>query len=275
MSKTKSWNKITLEDILRLDSFDQQIYIHDSKSNKSEPMLPTNRAFFTQVYTDTSHNEIGMLDGSHQVHRVISIEDWLYEIDQTENSLVILIEGYAGCGKSTFVQYVLSKQLGTYNYDYSYYNYDIGAYYDNKKSHRIVAAIRECFVKQLRNHITDGKIQIINKFEELLSQEEIKYLDFTYEIYNIFLDPDTDTFHKSIKNLLEKNDVNNFRITMNKMLNKFSCEQIMALDCLVRIAAYIESNDHSDSLLYICYDNMDSIENYNELNSNFPHQIRV
>lgn len=271
MSKTKLWKNITLEDVLRVDSFDQQLYIHDPVAGISKPMIQDNREFFTQIYSDVSNNEIEFNDGSQNNKRKTSINEWLSnEISKTENSLVIFFEGYAGCGKSTFVQYLLTQQLKTYNYDYNYYNYDIGAYYDNKKSHRIITSIRECFIQQLIKCIINNKIPIIKKFQNLLSDYSIRYLDTSMDIYNEFVN--TSAFNDAISNLQKNHDKNSFRLTMHTQLKYFSCEQILALDYILRLSKYIVSENHDNPLLFVCYDNMDSIENFDELN-NFDNTL--
>ncbi len=150
MSRNKSWDRVSLEDILRVDPFGQQIYIVDSRMGSRYELIRDNREFFTQIYAETSDNDIEIVDGSQVNCHKMSIKNWiLKEIGQTENSLAIFIQGYAGCGKSTFVQYLLSKQLKSYNYDYQYYNYDIGANSDSKKPDRIISAIREGFIQQI------------------------------------------------------------------------------------------------------------------------------
>lgn len=264
MSNTKSWEKISLEDILRVDSYGQQIYIYDSVTETRYKLIRDNREFFTQIYADTSNNIIDIVDGSQINHHKILLEDWISEdIGKTENSLVIFIEGYAGCGKSTFVQYLLSKQLKNYNYEYEYYNYDIGANSDKGKSDRIVAAIREGFIWQLIKCLSQNKKYVIDKFKELISQKEIKYLDSEFGIYNEFIN--VDTFDQAISYYKRNKDEDKFRSSLHKQLKGFSCTQILALDYVFRLSYYITSDKHDNSLLYVCYDNMDSIENSREL----------
>lgn len=266
MSKTKLWTNLTLEDLLRVDSFGQQIEIHDPIANVNKPLIQDNREFFTQIYSDVSDNEIEIDDGNKANRRKIRIDDWLKnEITTTDNSLVVFIEGYAGCGKSTLVQYLLSKQLKTYNYDYNYYNYDIGAYYDNSNAHRIAAAIREGFIQQLMNCIKTNNSSVIEKFKELAAQYNIRYLDTSMKIFYEFVN--TLTFKEAIFCLqTDCSEENSFRAAMYELLKDFSCEEILTLDYVFRLSAYIVAKNHDDALLYICYDNMDSIENFDDLN---------
>lgn len=263
MSKTKTWDRITLEDLLRVDSFDQQVYIYDPIGKKNLPLVQDNREFFTQIYANVTNNQLQIIDGSRRTVRNIDLDKWINEIANTENSVVVFIEGYAGCGKSTFVQYLLSKQLGTYNYDYSYYNYDIGSYYHNKNSNRLLGAIRECFIQQLIKCVLENNTNVIMRFRELLSQYEIRYLDTSQDIYNEFIN--TITFSDALDLLIKHRNEDKFRSALYILLKPFSCEQVLALDYVFRLARYIESN-HNNSLLYICYDNMDSIENSDQLN---------
>ena len=263
MSRNKSWDRISLEDILRVDSFGQQIYILDSSTGSRYELIRDNREFFTQIYAATVNDVIEVVDGSQvNMHR-ISIEDWIIkEIGKTENSLAIFIEGYAGCGKSTFVQYLLSRQLKSYNYEYQYFNYDIGANSD-RSSERIVSAIREGFIRQLIKCIAENKMYVIDKFKELISQREIEYLDPYYKIYNEFIN--VNTFEEAISYYRNDKNENKLRSSLHKQLKEFSCAQILALDYVLRLSSYIKSDKKNNPLLYVCYDNLDAIENSEEL----------
>lgn len=264
MSRNKSWDKISLEDILRVDSFGQQIHIIDSSTGARYELVRDNREFFTQIYAKTTNNVIEVVDGSQVNMHKISIEDWiLKDIGQTENSLAIFIEGYAGCGKSTFVQYLLSRQLQSYNYDYEYYNYDIGANSDGNNV-RIISTIREGFIRQLIKCIIENKMHVIEEFKKLISQKEIQYLDPNYRIYNEFIN--VNTFEQAIHYYKTDKNENEFRKSMHTQLKGFSCAQILTLDYILRLSNYIKSDRHNDSVLYVCYDNLDSIENSEELN---------
>lgn len=264
MSRNKSWDRISLEDILRVDSFGQQIYIIDSSTGARYELVRDNREFFTQIYAKTTNNVIEVVDGSQvNMHR-ISIEDWiLKDIGQTDNSLAIFIEGYAGCGKSTFVQYLLSRQLQSYNYEYEYYNYDIGANSDGNNE-RIISTIREGFIRQLIKCIVGNKMYVIEEFKKLISQKEIQHLDPNYRIYNEFIN--VNTFEQAIHYYKTDKNENKFRSSMHTQLKGFSCAQILALDYVLRLSSYIKSDRKNDSVLYVCYDNLDSIENSEELN---------
>lgn len=264
MSRSKSWDRITLEDILRVDPFGQQIYILDPRTGSQYQLIRDKREFFTQIYSDTSNNDIEIVDGSQFNCYKISIEDWISNvIGKTENSLVIFIEGYAGCGKSTFVQYLLSKQLGSYNYEYQYYNYDIGANSEHNKNDRIITVIREGFIRQIIQCVKQNRIEIIEKFKQLISQKEIEYLDPSYGIYNEFTN--VDTFEQAISYYILDKKEDKFRSSLHLQLKEFSYTQIITLDYIFRLSTYINSDKHDNPILYVCYDNLDSIEDCEKL----------
>lgn len=263
MSKTKTWDTITLGDILRVDSFDQQVYIRSKNLRYNIPIVRDKREFFTQIYAETSIDKIKIKDGSQLLCREVKIDRWLDdEVNQSENSLVIFLEGYAGCGKSTFVQYMLQRQLNSYEYETSYYNYDIGAVF-GRTQQRIVGAIRECFVEELMECIVYEDLSIIDTFQVLLAQKAISYLDATFKVYNEF--GNTAIFKDGVKYLKESKDKNQFRLMAYTQLKSFTCEQILTLDFVFRLSKYINSGQSENSAIYVCYDNLDSIENFMEL----------
>lgn len=259
MSIVITWERAKMSHLLKADPFGEEVFVQNF--GKPEPIM-NKRIFFNKIYAHNPKMEIVIRNGSQKQEKKMSITEWLRNISRTDNSLVIFIEGYAGCGKSTFVQYILKTQLDTVDYDYSYYNYDIGAYYDNRKSHRIVYAIRECFLAQIEKIVLGHEDEIIEQFKFLLSQRAIEHLDSSKEIFYDF--SNTVVFEDAINQLKQDGNDGLFRATLHKQINNFSCEQILSLDFILRIAQYLVRKDRS--LIYLCYDNMDSIENFYDLN---------
>ena len=95
------------------------------------------------------------------------------------------------------------------------------------------------------------------------------YLDSTKKIYYEFanLQSYKDTifaFSEDKDNEMARND---FRTSIRILVEKFSLEQIMYLDFLYRLAKYFVKGDKNGlTNLYICFDNMDSIDDLDELN---------
>lgn len=260
MSIVNNWEEITIKELLKADPFGEEMLIQYPNKRKPQPIM-SKKIFFDKIYADVEDNQIKVTDGAQKKERQINLDKWMENLNQTSNSRVVFIEGYAGCGKSVFVQYLLKEQLKTLDYKYNYYNYDIGSYYDNRGASRIKDAIRECFLQQLSDCIVKGNIQIIKKFEELLGQKEIKYIDNGSNIFYQF--SGTNAFRDAVRHLRKDRDEENFRIVLHEQIRDFRCEQILALDYVYRIARYIILKD--SRILYVCYDNMDSIENFEEL----------
>lgn len=204
-------------------------------------------------------------------YKKIKLSDWQGILGNTDNSLAVFIEGYAGCGKSVFVQYLLKSQLNTFDYDNEYYNYDLGAHFQHSGSNRIKDAIFESFLDQLATCVIQGKLEIVEKFKEILLSKYIRDLDTSREIFYNF--STSEIFDKAVNLLFENRLIDNrenkdriigtFRITLKKQLSSFSIEQVLAVDYIFRIARYLINPEQR--ILYVCYDNMDAIENIDDL----------
>lgn len=265
MAVTTTWESSSISDFLKADPFAQEVLIKYRDQKRSYPIMDK-EAFFSEIYTDIADGSVKVMNGNARGYKKQSYETWLADVRNTQNSLVVFIEGYAGCGKTIFVQNFLKNQLNTLDYDFHYYNYDIGAYYDNQNTYRIKAAIVECFLRQIQKCVLEGRSDIIAKLKELASQPEIAFIDSGSELYYQFTN--TTAFDDAIRELadINNNEKNNktFRSAMHEQLSQLNLEQVLALDYLFRIAKYIVMKQEND-IIYICYDNMDAIENFDEL----------
>lgn len=141
MALRETWETIRLSSLLKADSFEQELKVLDQNSGKWVPYLDR-RTFFSEIYVEVTGKCIEITDGAKNNCRSVMLKSWMdEELQRANNSLVVFIEGYAGCGKSIFVQNLLKTQLKSLVYDNDYFDYDIGAYYDNQKAHRIESAI--------------------------------------------------------------------------------------------------------------------------------------
>lgn len=262
MANRVTWDSISLRNILKADPFGEKLEIRSKDGMKWEPFIDRS-TFFDEIYVEVARKSIEITDGARNNKRTVDEQKWMEELSTSGNSLIIFIDGYAGCGKSIFVQNLLKTQLKNLNYDSDYYNYDIGAYYDNKNAHRIIYAIRECLLKQMSSSIINGDLKIIRKFEQLLAQEEIQFIDSGRDIFYSF--SNTDAYKDAVHELVENGNTSDFNASMKKQIEDLSCEQLLALDCVFRLAKYIVTGDLKNSTLYVCYDNLDAIENFDEL----------
>lgn len=262
-----TWGRARVNDLLKVDPFSEQMRIIEAPGSKPVTIMDKD-TFFGEVYSSTVNRNLQIMDGSRRETITVDFDQWRQrDLKKTSNSVVILLEGYAGCGKSVFVQNLLRLQLGTTEYDYNYYDYDLGAYLHNANSHRIEEAIRECLLDQMIKDIINNKMTIINQFKKLLNQDEITLLDTGRMIcYQL-------TRSKAFEDAICSFDIYddfeeakaNFRALLNAQMERFSLVQIIAIDFLFRLAKYITEKNAEESVLYVCYDNLDAIENFEEL----------
>lgn len=270
MAATITWGSKDIANFLKADSFSEKVRARIPNYKKPVELI-SRGVFFTRIYADVIDDSIQTLTEERLPYKKINLSEWLGVLEDTDNSLAVFIEGYAGCGKSVFVQYLLKSHLNSFDYDNEYYNYDLGAYFQGSDSNRIRDAIFESFLDQLATYVIQGKLDVVEKFKEILFSKHIRDLDTGREIFYKF--SATETFDKAVKLLFENRLIDNrenkdrvigtFRKTLKKQLFSFSIEQVLAVDYLFRIARYLI--DPAQRILYVCYDNMDAIENFDDL----------
>ena len=260
MSK-KRWEQLRLQDVLKMDAFQETIRIREPGEIEYRSII-TRQQFFEKIYVHATNNEILCRIGTARNYELKSYSEWSRGLSEASTTQLILIEGYAGCGKSVFVQRLLKDQLNTLDYDCSYYNYDIGAGYE--KNNRISDVIRENFIDQLANCVIRNETETIDFFESLIKLEEISALDSSRQFfYCVF---GKNVYKDSISELRKNSEYKpSFRTALYEQMKNFNLEQILAIDWLLRIAKYRSGGFHFKPAIYICYDNLDSIENIKEL----------
>ena len=94
MSKKKNWKNVTSSFLLKVDPF------YNKKINDSEEFVPSENVFFRKLYVlPSSFNNAAAID--EEIHNQIK--------GRTKN-LVVCIKGYAGCGKSVYIQKINNKR---------------------------------------------------------------------------------------------------------------------------------------------------------------------
>ncbi len=261
---------LNLRDLLTVDTHGEEISIEDPITENTFKLIPNRYTFFNSIYSNVEKDGLHIIKGD--VRESISLTKLLQDFNKRRSSCVVLIEGFAGCGKSTLVQYILWKQLQTCNYDYYFYNYDLEAQNDLiihdqhnnviKKS-SIFEAIRKSFCEQFII-IAAKKPNVILEFCKLCVKcKEFKsFNDIYYSFSN------TDTFREIQEDISEgvteknKDIVESKLFKQSKEITSSTC--LLALDYILRIAMYKEKVIKK---LYICYDNLDAIEDAEDLNS--------
>lgn len=267
---------ITLEDLLTVDTHGERIHIQDRSAASPYELVSDRQTFFKAdgLFADVENNGVSIVKIHEKIH--VNLDTFLEELDHNRGSSVVLLEGFAGCGKSTLVQYILSKQLKTYNYDYSFYNYDLEAQNDlltRDKSGNIIRkssiyeAIKKSFFEQFIKAISK-KRSVVSDFATLLKmcKDFQPFNSLYYDFYN------TDTFDEICSYI--DNGIDNQQEIVIRNLSKQSGEIsssacLLALDYILRLAMY---KNRQVEKLYICYDNLDAIENAEDL-KNFDDNL--
>ena len=280
IERISSLDQLTMESVLKADSFDQSIIVLDEETFEAKPLIDRN-TFFDEIYVSTNQNKVMVRNGNQMDYSSQSLDKWLKDIHNNNNSVVVFISGYAGCGKTVFSQYILKTQLKRVNYDYSYYNYDIGSYYETKER-RIRNVILSHFLEEYSKLLRAGEEQTIKEFEDLLYDiKSINILNSGSKISRRFLlkgpyaelkkeyeeaisKYNSQVSSKDAEKLLLKTDAK-FKCVITGQLDDFELQEILCLDYLLRIAVYLANPVDESRVIYICYDNMDSIENFDEL----------
>ena len=263
---SKKAQDLTLYDLLTADVYDEKIKIKDNSHSESYSLIENRRVFFGEngLFVPPENNKLIEKNGDNK--QIIDLDSLLNEIQSSEYSSVVLIEGFAGCGKSTLAQYILSKQLRTFYYDYELYNYNLEAkcdigYLNEKgilvKKSSILFAITNYFVEELNKQTQNNK-QVFFDFCDLLSY--CKDFPSLMPLYSYFLNTDT---LKSVCEDVNNNNYENFSKRILAQINTInSTICVLALDYILRLSMY---KNRIIEQLYICYDNLDAIEDADDL----------
>lgn len=275
-------DEVKVKHLLKADSFGQIVTVYNRENNKAVKLVEDIDDFFGHVYEEASG---GLYVNG--LYRKKTIDKWLKENDNlndTLNCFLFFVEGYAGCGKSTLVQYILYKVLENRNYEYSYYNYDIGSYPENQTENQNADFIKYSILHKLKDQIcdtitiTNGKVTF-EKFLALMDNEEsLKKLDSTLIIKMNF--GTTKSFLAAVNAVLNCDDKDkNQRILLLKacieeQLKNFGTYQLLCIDYLWRLSRYLTDTTSYKKNMYVCFDNLDSIMNY-DLLCDFKEQLIV
>lgn len=269
-------DEIKVKHLLKADPFGQVINVHNKENNKTKSLVDDSDDFFSHIYVGAS----GALDinGNHYSDK--TIDKWLEENDNFSgalNCLLFFVEGYAGCGKSTLVQHILYEVLGNLNYEYSYYNYDIGSYPDEsiddqKSSNDLIKySILHGLKKQILTVLsTKGSRTIFNRFLLLMEDEDsLRKLDSSGNVRIKF--GATKGFASSVATLFNCHDLQKHSAmkeleeVIAGQFEELTIYPLLCVDYLWRLAQYLAEPETYRKYMYVCYDNLDSIMNIDVL----------
>ncbi len=267
-SRTLSLIELTLHDLLTVDAYDKALTIVNSNREAGEELIGR-RQFFARdgLYVEPEEDGLVLIDdskpkkGKKDNKRVIKLEDFKQKLEESYNSIVVLIEGYAGCGKSTLVQKLLLDELGFIS-DYYLYNYNIEAQNDELthdingtkvQESSIFNAIRTCFVHTFCKNYYKRNESVLNDFLKMTKHcESFRQLQ---PLYYSFIN--TDTFEDALSNLRAKRNDTAWKLLYQQLgdVKNYNC--ILALDYILRLSLW---KNGLIKKLFLCYDNLDAIE---------------
>lgn len=228
--------------------------------------IVTREDFFERIYAHPINKMVHIKSGLDEDYHDKKYDAWIKQITDLTRSIVVFVEGYAGCGKSVFVQKVLSEFFPDLEYEANYYDYDCGTLVKEGIGNNIYNGTNRIRISILSHFITQyvklnkTNPKVIVTMEEFLSQEAVRrYLDpalfFSFLATNAYKDA------KAI--LMQGNEIT-FSNLIFDQLNPLSTQIIIYLDCILRLAKYIVDTNEPD-IQMICYDNLDAIEDILEL----------
>ena len=260
----KNWKKVSSASLLRLDPF------CSTNSVEVQGFVPTRSAFFDKMYVKPSENNNADADDK-RIKQAIS--------DRTQN-LLLFIKGYAGCGKSVYIQhllyeYVTKNSVKTYNLaldeskddsdkqKQSVHCLDVGA--GTSKDD-----IRWRYTEDLASMITHDIVadkDIYWQFCSLINEnnDAVSFIDVQKCLKNQLVPC------KSILDSLYSNS----EVIMNAIsveLRKFEFALLLAIDCLWRIAHHLVDKQKNkktpaNAYYFICFDNLDAVDNIVQCNT--------
>lgn len=268
-------DELQVKHILKADPFGQAIVVYNKdKNNKEIDLVEDVEDFFSHIYVDAS----GKLN-INGINSNQTIDDWLSGEKIFRDSLncwLFFIEGYAGCGKSTLVQHILYTVLDNPNYEYSYYNYDVGTFPEDdlQNQDNSIDFIKYSILHGLKDQIVvildkrEGR-DILDKFLFLISDDEaVQKLDRTLRIKKKF----GINFVSAAEAILNNHDRHNkdkkidaLKMIMEEQLDQLSTYQLLCVDYLWRLSQCLVDFNTYRKYMCVCYDNLDSIMNYDLL----------
>ncbi len=254
MAKRKNWNSVTSAFLLKLDPF------YNKKINDCEEFVPTEKNFFKKIYVNPSKkNNSNSID-----------EEIRNKIKERTKNLILCIKGYAGCGKSVYVQ-KLMHDFYPKNDNFKNNTYNLKPNLKSNSIHRLEIGAGTSSNDILSRYIDDLSISIANGIKYDLdvfhtfcaiiadNDDAIRYIDNALKLHDEFI------ISNSIKSCLQAT-FQELKEAIRIELKKYDISLLFSIDCLWRIALHATQKEKADKTLkeamfFICFDNLDAIDN--------------
>lgn len=262
----KNWKNASASSLLRMDPFCR------TYSNEMQPFVPSRSEFFRKLYVEPSNKEsVQIIDKS--------IRD---AINARTQNLVLCIKGYAGCGKSVYIQRLLHDYVKRGQTE-NCVPYDLGPLGDeeeyslNKANVHCLDIgagtssddIRSRYTEDISRMIAKGIEYDADIYTELCNivitnPDAINHIDGKGQIQREFVEID------SIKDCL-LNGYSQIHNAVKEQLRQFDIPLLLAVDCLWRISCYLVDKKKKrlksvNAHYFICFDNLDAIDDIEQCN---------
>ena len=267
---------ISMAHILKADSFAQQ-FIIDNDQNKDRKLIESNSDFFEFIFSQPNNS----ITVNGTTYKNNNISQWFKQsVTDNVNCVLLIVEGYAGCGKSTWVQSILYNQFQGEKYEYSYYNYNVGTHPGDKEN---IDPIKESLINDIidqmyRVLLSDDGQQSFSVFNKIASLNYIDKLDKNTVIWDCFVG--AKNIQDSAEAVFLHSDTKDKDIEMNfkgcayAQLNSqdFNTYRLLCVDYLWRLSQFIANPIKYKNNFFVCYDNLDAIYD-NEILNGFRNTL--
>lgn len=297
------YNTLSGAALLRADPYSQRIMI---KNGEIEKPLVSDKAFWGEKPSSSLYYSFrapenkdgyavaceGWNDYSEKTTDQMNPEqtqEWVQDnLYNTNNQNLCVIQGYAGCGKTTFVQSLL-YDLKAFDSCFEYHNFYIGYIENAIENTFIPSSIRTKLEEKIINTLkNDRGLDIYNCFINIIKSDlEELSPDLHSTFAPVFYADDEGSLYKYAIQLYENRNtenleecIKNFRVQFNQSLNskagiyRLSSSNknttpynellgvLLFVDLLWCCALYISGEVSSNVNQFIIYDNLDIIENH-------------
>ncbi len=202
----------------------------------------------------------------------------------SSNQSLCVIQGYAGCGKTTFVNSILRK-IEKENIYLKYYNFYIGYVKNASENTFISSSIFSKLVEQIIKELCkDDGMNIYDEFTALFASDLSELSPILNKIFTPMFSKDALLYTYAQKIYDNKNAHNiekfekDFRVQIsraydakcnntlrkfgNKVENEDMLDILLFIDYLWRCSVYLVRNSTDDINQIVVYDNLDIIDNH-------------
>ncbi len=287
--------------LLRADPLSQKLYVNHN--NQSE-VLVDNKKFWGDSNTDGLYYDFesddntgytvlseGWADYSENPSEKLSKEQtkvWIEDhILSAQNDNICIIQGYAGCGKTVFVNKILRDVMCENNY-HDYHNFYIGHVEGIAEGLFIANTLQQSIAKQIIERLTmDDGLKVYDMFVKLFTPKiDVLSPILSGEVLNCFRSKTEGSLYYMAKTIYENRKKNNINEAKDEYISQFTMSYksleyklqryrynsdmsyklpidiLLFVDILWHCAISLIETPNTSVNKIIVYDNLDIIDNH-------------